>query len=107
MAYGTTPAGTITKENPLLSIRRLPVAASTNIVKGNVCTINATGYVVKADNSTSAGSPYFAAIADGDNSSGADGAISVPLAATGHFVTVVANGAINAGEAVKAASTAG
>lgn len=107
MAYGTTPAGTITKEQTLLSTRRLPVAASTNIVKGNVCSINATGFVVAATSSTAAGSPWFVALAAADNSSGADGAISVPLAAKGHFVTVVADGAINAGENVKASATAG
>lgn len=107
MAYGTTPAGTITKEQTLLSTRRLPVAATANIAKGNVCSINATGYVVVATNSTAADSPWFVALEAADNSAGADGAISVPLAAKGHFVTVVAAGAINAGEGVKMSSTAG
>lgn len=107
MAYGTTPAGTITKEQTLLSTRRLPVAASTNVVKGNVCSINSSGYVVVATSSTAAGSPWFVALANADNSSGAAGDISVPLAAKGHFVTVVADGTINAGEGVKIGSTAG
>lgn len=106
MAYGTTPAGTITKEQTLLTTRRLPVAAATNIVKGNVCTIDTSGNVVVAT-SAAAGKAWYVAIANADNSSGIAGAISVPLAAKGHFVTVVADGAINAGSPVKIASTAG
>ena len=39
MAFGTTSAGTITKEQTLLSIRRLPVAAATTVTKGNVLEI--------------------------------------------------------------------
>lgn len=107
MAYGTTPAGTITKEQPLVSTRRLPVAASTSIVKGNVCSIDASGNVVVATNSTGAGSPWLVAIADADNSAGSAGAISVPLASTGHYVTVVAGGTILPSEAIKMSATAG
>jgi len=107
MAYGTTPAGTITKEQTLLTTRRLPVAASTNVAKGNVCTINSSGDIVVATSSTSAGATWFVALAAADNSSGAAGDITVPLAAKGHFVTVVADGAIKAGSPVKMSSTAG
>jgi len=36
MAFGLTPAGTITKEQTLHSIRRFPVNGTENIAKGNV-----------------------------------------------------------------------
>ena len=46
MAFGTTPAGTITKEQTLLSIRRLPVANATTVTKGNVVELNGNGGVI-------------------------------------------------------------
>lgn len=107
--YGTTPAGTITKEQTLLSIRRLPVEGAVNIVKGNVCTIKeSTGNVIIAATTPVAGSPWFVALENANNTSGTDGAISVPLAVKGHFVTVVADGVIYPGNPVKTSgSTAG
>ena len=48
MAFGTTSAGTITKEQTLLSIRRLPVAAATTVTKGNVLEIDANGNAIVA-----------------------------------------------------------
>lgn len=106
--YGPTPAGTITKEQTLLSIRRLPVSGAANIVKGNVCTLKESeGNVVVAPTTQVAGSPWFVALENADNTSGTDGAISVPLAVKGHFVTVVADGTILPGDLVKCATTAG
>lgn len=107
MAFGTTPAGTITKEQTRLSTKRLPVAASTNIVKGNVCTTDSSGNIVKAVSTSAAGKEWYVALEPADNSSGAAGDISVPLAQKGHFVTVVADGAINPGDPVKNSTTAG
>ena len=48
MAFGTTPAGTITKEQTTLSIRRLPMTAATTITKGNVVEVNAAGTAIVA-----------------------------------------------------------
>ena len=107
MSFGTTPAGTITKEQTLHSIRRLPVDGGANIVKGNVCTIDANGDVVQAINTSPAGSSWFVALENADNTAGGDGAIDVPLAVRGHFVTVVAGGAIQPGNPVKMHTTAG
>lgn len=104
MAFGLTPAGTITKENLKLSTRRLPVAASTNIAKGDVCEINASGDAIIAQVDSTAGN-FFVALAAADNSAGAAGDISVPVAVGGHFVTVVADDAINPGERLKISET--
>ena len=107
MAFGTTAAGTITKEQTLLSIRRLPVAASTNIAKGNVLEQDAGGDLIVSPTSRTAEVNHYVALEAVDNSSGADGALHVPVAVAGHFVTVVANGAIRPGTAVVIGTTAG
>lgn len=108
MTFGTTPAGTITKEQTLLSIRRLPIAASTSIAKGNVCELDAGGDLIVSPISQTAEVAHFTALEAVDNSSGADGDLTVPVAVRGHFVTVVADGAIVAGERVViSAATAG
>ena len=108
MAFGTTPAGTITKEQTLLSIRRLPVAASTNIAKGNVLEQDAGGDLVVSPVGRTAEVNHYVALEAVDNSGGADGALHVPVAVAGHFVTVVADGAIRPGTAVViSGSTAG
>lgn len=104
--YGTTPAGTITKEQTLLSIRRLPVEGATNIVKGNVCVTNASGNIIKATTGMTKRT-FYVALESADNTVGTDGALSVPLAVPGHFVTVVADGTILPGQGVKCAATAG
>lgn len=105
--YGATPAGTITKEQTLLSTARLPVAASTLITKGQVCVLNATGEVITAVISATSRT-WYVALETVDNSAGAAGALTVPLAKRGHYVTVVADGAIQAGRGVKmSAATAG
>jgi len=108
MAFGTTAAGTITKEQTLLSIRRLPVAASTSITKGNVLEQDAGGDLVVSPVGRTAEVNHYVALEAVDNSSGADGALHVPVAVAGHFVTVVADGAIRPGTAVViSGSTAG
>ena len=107
MAFGTTAAGTITKEQTLLSIRRLPVAASQNIAKGNVLEQDAGGDLVVSPVGRTAEVNHYVALEAVDNSSGADGALHVPVAVAGHFVTVVANGAIRPGAAVVIGTTAG
>ena len=100
MTYTPTSAGTITKESPLISIERLSVTAATNIVKGNVCTI-VSGFIIKAPTTQVAGSPWFVALENADNSGGASGDISVPLAKRGHYVTCLAGGVIKPGDPVK------
>jgi hypothetical protein len=100
MTFGTTPAGTITKEQTLLSIRRLPVAASTSIAKGNVCELDAGGDLIVSPTTQTVEVNHFVALQAIDNSSGADGDLSCPMAVRGHFVTVVADGAIIAGQRV-------
>jgi len=100
MGFGTTPAGTLVKEDLRLSIRRLPVAASTSVVKGQVCELDASHYLVPSPVSRTAEVQHFVALADADNSSGANGAISCPLAVPGHYVTVVADGTIRPGRRV-------
>lgn len=107
MAFGLTPAGTITKEQTKLTIKRLPVKASVNIAKGDVCFVNTSGWVDQATNSTAAGSEWFVALEPANNTSGTNGAISVPLAQKGHFVTVTADGTIQPGTPIKIASTTG
>jgi hypothetical protein len=107
MAFGLTPAGTITKEQTRLSTKRLPVKTGVNIAKGNVCFVNTSGWVDIAATGTSAGSEWFVALEPANNTSGTNGAISVPLAQKGHFVTVVAAGAIYPGTPVKMHSVAG
>jgi len=107
MAFGLTPAGTITKEQTRLSIKRLPVVSSGNIAKGDVCYVDINGWVNQATNSTAAGSEWFVALEPANNSSGTNGAISVPLAQKGHFVTVVAGGTIQPGTPIKMNTVAG
>jgi hypothetical protein len=109
MAFGTTPAGTITKEQTRLSIRRLSVDGGANIAKGNVCSLNPDdfGGLYVATSSTPAGAEWYVALEPADNSSGTDGDISCPVAVKGHYVTVVASGTIHPGMPVKIGSTAG
>lgn len=107
MAYGTTGAGTITKEQTLHSIRRIPIATATTITKGNVCELNSSGYLIKSPTTQTDNVQHFVALETVVNA-GANGATEAPCAVTGHFVTVVADGAIQPGEQVKVSgSTAG
>ena len=105
MAFGTTPAGTITKEQTLLSIRRLPVANATTITKGNVVETDANGNAIVSPVGQTAKKNHFVALETVANA-GAAGALTVPVAVAGHFVTVVAGGAIKPGANV-VAGTAG
>lgn len=108
MAFGTTGAGTITKEQTLHSIRRLPIAAATTITKGNVCELNVNGELIVSPTTQTDNIPHFVALETVDNSAGAANALYAPVAVKGHFVTVIADGAIEAGEQVKVSgSTAG
>ena len=93
MAFGTTPAGTITKEQTTLSIRRLPVTAATTITKGNVVEVNAAGTAIVAPVGQTVKVNHFVALETVVNA-GAAGALTVPVAVAGHFVTVVAGAAI-------------
>lgn len=107
MAFGTTGAGTITKEQTLLSIRRIGVAASTTITKGEVL-IGDAGKDLITQTTTPADGPHFVALETVDNSSGSDGDLSCPVAVQGHYVTVIADGAILPGSYVQGATgTAG
>ena len=103
MSLSKTPAGVITKEQTLLSTRRLPVAVATTLTKGQLCEINPTGYII-VSSSSSVNVQRFVALATVNNSAGTGGDLSVPLAVRGHFVTVVADEAINPGDWVKASS---
>tara|TARA_B100001750_G_scaffold212059_1_gene193690 strand:- start:831 stop:1331 length:501 start_codon:yes stop_codon:yes gene_type:complete len=108
MAFGRTPAGTIVRET-IISTRRIPVKASTTITKGNVCELS-SGYLIPcaASGTPTADVAHFVALETIDNSSGANGAVTAPVAISGHFVTVVADGAIRPGARVQiSASTAG
>jgi len=108
MAFGRTPAGTIVRET-IISTRRIPVKASTTITKGNVCELS-SGFLIPcaASGTPTADVAHFVALETIDNSSGANGAVTAPVAITGHFVTVVADGAIRPGARVQiSASTAG
>jgi len=108
MAFGTTPAGTITKEQTLLSIRRIGVAASTTITKGQVVEGDAGDDLITSPTTQTVEKPHFVALETVDNSTGADGDLSCPVAVAGHFVTVVADGAIRPGDKViVSGSTAG
>jgi hypothetical protein len=107
MAYGTTAAGTITKETNI-SIRRIPIAASTTITKGNVCNSDTSGNLVVSTTGIVAEVNHFVALETVDNSAGSAGDLYAPVAVRGHYVTVVAGDAIVAGERVVAsAGTAG
>jgi len=107
MAFGTTGAGTITKEQTLQSIRRIGVAASTTITKGNVVVPDAGGDLVVATTTPQQG-PFYVALETVDNSSGSDNDLQCPVAVNGHYVTVIADGAITPGDAVQqSTSTAG
>ena len=106
MAFGTTGAGTITKEQTLHSIRRFGVAASTTITKGNVVVFDAGGDLIVATTTPAVG-PHYVALETVVNS-GADDAVQCPVAIAGHNVTVVADGIITPGDYVQqATSTAG
>jgi hypothetical protein len=108
MAFGTTAAGTITKEQTLHSIRRLPIAASTTITKGQVVELNVQGFLITSPTTQTDNIPHYVALETIDNSSGSAGDLYAPCAVKGHFVTVTADGAIDAGEQVKVSgSTAG
>ena len=106
MAFGLIPAGTITRET-IISTRRIPVAASESISKGQVCEL-VSGYLKKSPVAATADVNHFVALEAVDNSSGSAGDLSAPVAVSGHYVTVVADGVIRPGARVQvSASTAG
>ena len=106
MAFGLIPAGTITRET-IISTRRIPVKAATTITKGNVCELS-SGYLINSPVAATVDVNHFVALETIDNSSGANGALTAPVAVSGHYVTVVADGAIQPGARVQVSgSTAG
>jgi hypothetical protein len=106
MAFGLIPAGTITRET-IISTRRIPVKASTTITKGNVCELS-SGFLVPSPTAATADVNHFVALETVDNSAGANGATTAPVAVTGHYATVVADGVIRPGARVQiSGSTAG
>jgi hypothetical protein len=105
MAYGTTGAGTITKEQTLLSIRRISVAATTTITKGEVCNVDTSGDLVTSTTSQVAEVPHYVALETVDNSGGSAGDLFCPVAIGGHYVTVIADGVIEPGERVVSSGT--
>lgn len=108
MAFGLTGAGTITKEQTLLSIRRLSVKGSTTLTKGEVVVIEDANGDLITQTTTPHDGPHFVALETVDNSTGSANDLQCPVAAKGHYVTVIADGVIEPGEAVQGAtSTAG
>ena len=106
MAFGLIPAGTITRET-IISTRRIPVAGTTTITKGNVCELSG-GYLANSPTGVNADVNHFVALETIDNSGGSAGDLSAPVAVSGHYVTVVADAAIRPGARVQvSASTAG
>jgi len=106
MAFGLIPAGTITRET-IISTRRIPVKAATTITKGNVCELS-SGYLVASPIAATVDVNHFVALETVDNSAGANGALTAPVAVSGHYVTVVADGVIRPGARVQVSgSTAG
>ena len=99
MAFGTTAAGTITKEQTLLSIRRLPIANATTVTKGQVLEINVAGDLIVSPVGRTAEVPHYVALETVANA-GAAGALTAPVAVAGHFVTIVADGVIRPGNHV-------
>jgi hypothetical protein len=100
--FGTTPAGTITKEQTLLSIMRLPISNGLKVTAGQVLSLDAaTGFLI-VRTSALVDVENFVALADTDNTGGASGALSVPCAVRGHYVTVIADSVIQPGDYVKA-----
>jgi len=105
MAFGTTGAGTITKEQTLLSIRRISIKESTTITKGEVCEINSAGDLITGLQARTREVPHYVALETVDNSSGAAGDLFCPVAIPGHYVTVIADGVIEPGERVIASGS--
>ena len=106
MAFGLIPAGTITRET-IISTRRIPIAGTTTITKGNVCELSG-GYLANSGTGVTADVNHFVALETIDNSGGSAGDLSAPVAVSGHYVTVVADAAIRPGARVQvSASTAG
>lgn len=102
MAFGVTPAGEITKEQTLLSIARLPIAAGKLITKGLVCELNSSGFlIVSPHTSPSVDVNHFVALSTIDNTAGTNATLTAPVAVRGHFVTVTSDGTINPGDKVK------
>jgi len=100
MAFGATPAGTIVRET-IISTRRVPVKAATTITKGQVCELNG-GYLIPcAAAAATADVAHFVALETANNAAGANAAITAAVAVAGHYVTVVANGAIQPGGRVQ------
>jgi hypothetical protein len=100
MAFGLTGAGTITKEQTLLSIRRIGVAATTTITKGQVVNADAGGDLITSTTTPVQG-PHYVALETVDNSAGADGDLQCAVAVAGHYVTVIAGGVIRPGAYVQ------
>ena len=106
MAFGLIPAGTITRET-IISTRRIPVAASETITKGQVCEL-VGGYLKKSPTTATVDVNHFVALEAVDNSAGSAGDLTAPVAVSGHYVTVVADGAIQPGARVQVSgATAG
>jgi len=99
MAYGSTAAGTIVKETNI-SIRRIPIAASTTITKGQVCNSDTSGNLVTSTTGIVAEVNHFVALETIDNSAGSAADLYCPVAVRGHYVTVIAGDVIVAGERV-------
>ncbi len=108
MAFGTTPAGTLTKQaTGIVSIRRFGVADSENISKGQVLDQDTSGFlVVAATDNLSDNASAYVALEPANNTGGSDGDISCPVAVPGHYVTVVCgDSVINPGDKIKRDAT--
>lgn len=102
MAFGNSPAGTITKQaTGIASIRRIGLNGGANVSKGNVVFFPVDGFATVA---SSADVGHFG-VALQAGVSVTDGDVSIPVAVKGHYVTVIASAAISPGERVKVSTT--
>lgn len=98
MAFGTTGAGTITKEQTLLSIRRLPIHTSTTLTKGNVVEPNSAGDLIVSPTARTREISHYVCLETTIGTTA--GVIFCPVAVPGHYVTVIADAVIEPGERV-------
>jgi len=106
MAFGNTPAGTLTKQaTGVVSTRRIGLNNGVNVSKGQVVFLATDGFATIASSADTGG--FGVALEPGNNTAGSDGDVNIPIAVGGHYVTVVASAAISPGERVKIGTVVG
>lgn len=102
MAFGTRPAGTTTRSNPLVDY--LPLAAE-NLAKGKVCYTSDAGFITIATNAGSDNRSKFVTVEAVDNSAGSAGDLAIGVVGRGQYVTVETTTALSPGDPVKVSTT--